>query len=51
MPIRVDYEATHIGLDLIRYVDPLWAWAARNRTTFAKAREDYDANPSNNKES
>lgn len=42
VPIRVDYEATCLGLELIKHVDPFWAWAARNVAVFARAREDYD---------
>lgn len=42
VPIRVDYEATQLGIELIKHVDPLWGWAARNRAIFLKAREDYD---------
>jgi DNA-binding HxlR family transcriptional regulator len=42
VPIRVDYQATHLGVELIKHVDPLWVWAARNVTVFAQARADYD---------
>lgn len=41
-PIRVDYEATTLGVDLIRHVDPLWTWAARHHDVFTKARTGYD---------
>lgn len=44
-PIRVDYEATALGIDLIRHVDPLWTWAARHHDLFANARRNYDATP------
>lgn len=44
-PIRVDYEATALGIDLIRHVDPLWTWAARNQGVFAHARLAYDREP------
>jgi len=37
-PIRVDYEATALGIELIRHVDPLWTWVARNHDVFAQAR-------------
>lgn len=42
VPIRVDYEATALGHELIRHVHPLWAWAARNLAAFNKARKSYD---------
>ncbi len=42
-PIRVDYAATAIGIDLIRQVDPLWTWVARNNLTFSSARATFDA--------
>lgn len=41
-PIRVDYAATALGIDLIRQVDPLWTWAARNYSQFEQARTAYD---------
>lgn len=43
VPIRVDYEATELGVELIRHVDPFWSWAARNRSSFAQARARYDS--------
>jgi DNA-binding HxlR family transcriptional regulator len=42
-PIRVDYSATALGIELIRQVDPLWTWAARTHDAFARARTEYDA--------
>jgi DNA-binding HxlR family transcriptional regulator len=42
-PIRVDYAATALGIELIRRVDPLWTWVARNHDVFARARVAYDA--------
>lgn len=41
-PIRVDYAATEMGVELIRHVDPLWTWVARNHGAFAAARRAYD---------
>ena len=41
-PIRVDYSATPLGIDLIRHIDPLWTWVAQNHARFALARETYD---------
>lgn len=41
-PVRVDYEATALGVDLIRHVDPLWTWAGRNHDRFAAARATCD---------
>ena len=42
-PIRVDYAATALGIELIRHVDPLWTWVASNHGVFAQARTAYDA--------
>lgn len=42
-PIRVDYEATALGIELIRQIDPLWTWVARNQDRFAQARIASDA--------
>jgi DNA-binding HxlR family transcriptional regulator len=42
VPIRVDYEATELGLDLIRHFEPFWLWVAQNRNAFAEARTAYD---------
>jgi DNA-binding HxlR family transcriptional regulator len=41
-PIRVDYAATALGIELVRKVDPLWTWAARTHDAFARARSAYD---------
>lgn len=41
-PIRVDYEATALAIELIRHIDPLWTWVARNHDMFAKARMASD---------
>ena len=41
-PIRVDYEATALGIDLIRHVDPLWTWVALHHAMFSQARDAYD---------
>ncbi len=43
-PIRVEYAATAIGIDLIRQVDALWTWVARNNEMFSDARNAFDAN-------
>jgi DNA-binding HxlR family transcriptional regulator len=43
VPIRVDYEATELGLDLIRRFEPFWLWVAHNRVAFAEARKVYDS--------
>ena len=29
-PIRVEYEPTVLGVELIRQVDPLWTWVGGN---------------------
>jgi DNA-binding HxlR family transcriptional regulator len=34
-PIRVDCEATPLCIDLIRQIDPIWTWAARNHDALA----------------
>lgn len=41
-PIRVDYEATELGIELIRHVDPLWTWTAINHAAFSRARAAFD---------
>ena len=41
-PIRVDYAATELGIELIRQIDPLWTWTASNHALFAEARRSYD---------
>lgn len=41
-PIRVDYAATALGVEMIRHVDPLWTWVASNHQAFADARAAYD---------
>jgi DNA-binding HxlR family transcriptional regulator len=41
-PIRVDYAATALGIEMIRHVDPLWTWVARHHGEFAQARMAYD---------
>ncbi len=42
-PIRVDYAATALAIELIRHVDPLWSWVARNHDVLAQARSAYDS--------
>ena len=42
-PIRVDYEATKLGVELIRHIDPLWTWVATNHAAFSRARAAFDA--------
>lgn len=41
-PIRVDYEATALGIELIRQIDPLWTWVMRNHDMFAQARAESE---------
>ena len=41
-PIRVDYAATELGVELIRQIDPLWTWTARNHALFSQSRAAYD---------
>ena len=41
-PIQVDYAATALGIELIRHVDPLWTWVARNHDVFTEARTAFD---------
>jgi DNA-binding HxlR family transcriptional regulator len=46
-PIRVDYTATELGVELIRHIDPLWTWVASNHQAFAAARTSFEtAQPS-----
>jgi DNA-binding HxlR family transcriptional regulator len=42
VPIRVDYEATDIGCDLVRQVHPLWMWVAGHLTNVETARRRFD---------
>lgn len=42
-PARVDYEATELGIELIRHIDPLWTWVAINHAAFSRARAAFDA--------
>ena len=42
-PIRVDYEATELGIELVRHIDPLWTWVATNHASFSRARAAFDA--------
>ena len=42
-PIRVDYAATELGIELIGKIDPLWTWVAQNNEAFSRSRAVYDA--------
>jgi DNA-binding HxlR family transcriptional regulator len=44
IPPRVDYELTPLGRDLLDPVSALGAWAIRNQTKIARARERFDGN-------
>ena len=43
IPPRVDYALTPLGRDLLQPVSALGAWAMRNQTRIARAREKFDA--------
>jgi DNA-binding HxlR family transcriptional regulator len=42
VPPRVDYALTPLGRDLLAPVSALGAWAIRNQTKIARAREKFD---------
>lgn len=44
IPPRVDYALTALGRDLLQPVSALGAWALRNQTKIARAREQFDGN-------
>ena len=44
IPPRVDYELTSLGRDLLNPVAALGAWAIRNQSKIARAREQFDGN-------
>ena len=45
VPLRVDYELTTLGGDLLLRVAPLWQWISENVATFQQARARFDAAP------
>jgi len=42
IPPRVDYALTPLGRDLLEPVSALGAWAIRNQSKIARAREEFD---------
>jgi DNA-binding HxlR family transcriptional regulator len=44
IPPRVDYALTPLGRDLLNPVSALGAWAIRNQSKIARAREAFDGN-------
>jgi DNA-binding HxlR family transcriptional regulator len=42
VPPRVDYALTALGRDLLNPVSALGAWAIRNQSKIARAREQFD---------
>src|SRR5271168_4364183 len=44
IPPRVDYALTPLGRDLLIPVSALGAWAIRNQSKIARAREQFDGN-------
>src|SRR5580698_7975536 len=44
IPPRVDYALTPLGRDLLEPVSALGAWAIRNQSKIARAREQFDGN-------
>ena len=43
VPIRVDYEATSLGRELIARFEPFWIWTAGKIPEFRSARQAFDA--------
>src|SRR6266849_7478007 len=43
VPIRVDYEATSLGRELIAKFEPFWIWAVGKIPDFRAARQTFDA--------
>lgn len=41
VPIRVDYEATPLGCELIANFQPFWTWAVGQVANFSAAREKF----------
>lgn len=41
-PVRVDYELTALGIDLLGVLKPMVFWAAEAHASVARARETYD---------
>lgn len=42
VPIRVDYEATALGNELIAKFQPFWSWAVGKVAAFSAARDKFD---------
>jgi len=42
VPIRVDYEATPLGNELISRFQPFWSWAVSRVAIFSVARANFD---------
>jgi len=43
VPIRVDYEATSLGRELIGKFEPFWIWTVGKIPEFRSARQAFDA--------
>jgi DNA-binding HxlR family transcriptional regulator len=43
VPIRVDYEATSLGRELIARFQPFWIWTVGKISDFRTARQAFDA--------
>ena len=45
VPIRVDYEATRVGRELIENCQPFWTWALWEGRGIRGGSRDLDSNP------
>ena len=41
-PLRVEYELTPLGMDLLTRMSPIWTWVVKNADDFRKARRAFD---------
>lgn len=41
-PLRVEYELTPLGTDLLVRMSPIWTWVVENAEDFRKARRTFD---------
>lgn len=41
-PLRVEYELTPLGTDLLTRMSPIWTWVVENAEDFRKARRAFD---------
>ncbi len=43
VPLRVEYELSDMGMDLLVRVVPPWTWIAENADRFREARRSFDS--------